>query len=43
MADCGLEWLFRISQDPKRLTKRYLVDGIKIFKMAIKYKGNKDA
>ena len=43
MADCGFEWLFRITQDPKRLAKRYLVDDVKIFKMAIKYKGNKDA
>lgn len=38
MADHGLEWLFRITQDPKRLAKRYLVDDIKIVGMAIKYK-----
>ena len=38
MADHGLEWLYRITQDPRRLIKRYLVDDIKIFRLAIKYK-----
>ncbi len=38
MADHGLEWLYRITQDPKRLAKRYLMDDIKIVGMAIKYK-----
>lgn len=38
MADHGLEWLFRITQDPKRMVKRYLVDDRKIFGMAMKYK-----
>lgn len=38
MADHGLEWLYRITQDPKRLAKRYLVDDMKIFRMAIKYR-----
>ena len=38
MADHGLEWLFRITQDPKRMAKRYLVDDRKILSMAIKYK-----
>lgn len=38
MANNGLEWLYRITQDPKRLAKRYLVDDIKIFGLAIKYK-----
>lgn len=41
MADHGLEWLFRITQDPKRLAKRYLIDDIKIFSLAWKYKKNK--
>ena len=44
MADHGLEWLFRITQDPKRMAKRYLVDDRKIIGMALKYKnraGNK--
>lgn len=38
MADHGFEWLYRITQDPKRLAKRYLVDDIKIIRMAIKYR-----
>lgn len=38
MADHGLEWLFRIMQDPKRMAKRYLFDDRKIFKLAFKYK-----
>lgn len=38
MADHGLEWLYRITQDPKRLAKRYLVDDRKIFGLAIKYR-----
>lgn len=39
MANHGLEWLFRITQDPKRLAKRYLVDDRKILRLAYKYKG----
>lgn len=38
MSNIGLEWLFRITQDPKRLAKRYLIDDQKIIKMAFKYK-----
>ena len=38
MADHGFEWLYRITQDPKRLAKRYLVDDTKIFRLAVKYK-----
>ena len=38
MADHGLEWLFRITQDPNRMAKRYLVDDRKILRLAIKYK-----
>ena len=41
MSDHGLEWLFRITQDPKRMVKRYLVDDIKIFRLAIKYRRRK--
>lgn len=41
MSDHGLEWLFRITQDPKRMTKRYLVDDLKIFRLAFKYKPKK--
>ncbi|WP_347376528.1 WecB/TagA/CpsF family glycosyltransferase [Dorea sp. YH-dor228] len=43
MSDHGLEWLFRITQDPKRMAKRYLVDDRKILGMALKYqKRNKN-
>lgn len=38
MADHGLEWLYRITQDPKRLAKRYLVDDRAIFGLAWKYR-----
>jgi len=38
MSECGLEWFYRFLQDPKRLAKRYFVDDMKIFKLAIKYK-----
>lgn len=38
MSDHGLEWLFRITQDPKRMAKRYLVDDIKILSLVRKYK-----
>ena len=38
MANHGLEWLFRITQDPKRMAKRYLVDDVKILGLIRKYK-----
>mgnify|MGYP002728980034 CR=1 FL=1 len=38
MADHGLEWLFRITQDPKRLIRRYWNDAIKIIPIIRKYK-----
>lgn len=38
ISDHGLEWLFRIIQDPRRMAKRYLIDDRKIFGLAIKYK-----
>lgn len=37
MANHGLEWLFRITQEPKRMVKRYLVDDRKILNLIIKY------
>ena len=30
MIECGLEWLYRVWQDPKRLWKRYFVHDMKI-------------
>ena len=41
MSDHGLEWLFRITQDPKRMAKRYLVDDLKIISLVHKYKKEK--
>jgi len=38
MADHGLEWLFRITQDPKRMAKRYLINDRKILRLAMKYR-----
>ena len=38
MSDNGLEWLYRLSKEPKRMFKRYIVDDIKIFKLVFKYK-----
>lgn len=42
MADHGFEWLFRITQDPKRMVKRYLIDDRKIFGLALKYRRQKE-
>ena len=41
MSVYGLEWLFRLTQDPKKLMKRYLIDDMKIFGLAWKYKRKK--
>lgn len=38
MSDHGLEWLFRITQDPKRMFKRYIIDDTKILKLIWKYR-----
>ena len=38
MSDHGLEWLFRIFQDPKRMVKRYFVDDWKILGLVLKYR-----
>lgn len=37
MANNGLEWLFRITQDPERLIKRYWNDMVKIIPIVWKY------
>lgn len=37
MSACGLEWFYRFTQEPKRLFKRYFVDDMKIFGLAVKY------
>ena len=38
MSNIGLEWLYRITQDPKRMLKRYLLTDLKIFFIMGKYK-----
>lgn len=38
MQECGLEWLFRITQDPKRMFKRYIIEDMKIIKLIFKYR-----
>ena len=38
MSEHGLEWLFRITQDPKRMLRRYMADDLKIFYLAFKYR-----
>lgn len=34
----GMEWLYRLVHDPKRMFKRYIIDDMKIFKLAWRYK-----
>lgn len=38
MSNSGLEWVYRFSQEPKRLFKRYFIDDIKIMKLIWKYR-----
>ena len=38
MRDHGLEWVYRLFQEPKRLFKRYLVDDVKILGLVWKYR-----
>ena len=38
MSRVGLEWFYRFLQEPGRLFKRYFIDDIKIFFMALKYR-----
>lgn len=41
MSDIGLEWLYRITQDPGRLIKRYWNDAISIIPILRKYRKKK--
>ena len=38
MSDCGLEWFYRFTKEPKRLFKRYFVDDVKILRLIRKYR-----
>lgn len=38
MQKAGLEWLYRVYQEPKRMFKRYLVGNTKFIKLVLQYK-----
>ncbi len=38
MQRSGIEWLFRLSQDPKRLMRRYTIDNVRFVSMVIRRK-----
>ena len=38
MQKSGLEWLYRLCKEPKRMFRRYLIDDLKIVKIVIKYR-----
>ena len=42
VSEIGMEWLFRITQDPKRMIKRYWYDAISILPIIKKYRYQKD-
>jgi N-acetylglucosaminyldiphosphoundecaprenol N-acetyl-beta-D-mannosaminyltransferase len=33
MQRCGLEWLYRLIQEPRRMWRRYLVDDMAFFRL----------
>lgn len=37
MRNIGMEWLYRLAKEPKRMFKRYIIDDMLIFKLLIKY------
>ena len=41
MSDHGLEWLYRMASEPKRLVKRYVVDAVEIAPIVWKYRKGK--
>ncbi|MDM7498891.1 WecB/TagA/CpsF family glycosyltransferase [Lactococcus lactis] len=43
MQRSGLEWFFRITQDPRRMFKRYIIDDLKIIRLVRKYKIKNEA
>lgn len=38
MSEHGLEWLFRFSQEPRRLFRRYFIDDVKVLGLMWKYR-----
>ena len=37
MRNAGLEWMYRLIKEPRRMFKRYIVDDIEILWLVIKY------
>lgn len=42
MSEHGLEWLYRLMQDPQRMFRRYIVDDMQILALAIKYRPRRE-
>jgi N-acetylglucosaminyldiphosphoundecaprenol N-acetyl-beta-D-mannosaminyltransferase len=42
MQKIGLEWLYRVYQEPGRMFNRYLVGNLKFIKLVVKYYFKKD-
>lgn len=42
MREHGMEWLYRLFQEPNRLFKRYLIDDVKILGLVWKYRNNEN-
>ena len=40
MSEHGLEWFYRFTKEPKRLFRRYFIEGPKIIKIALKYRNH---
>lgn len=40
MQNSGLEWLYRLYKEPKRMFKRYIIDDMKIIRIIFKYKNS---
>lgn len=38
MQKCGLEWLYRLCKEPRRMYKRYLIDDVKILPLLLRYR-----
>lgn len=38
MSRCGLEWFYRMCQEPKRLVRRYFIDAVMIIPLMLKYR-----
>ena len=41
MEKAGIEWLFRLFKEPKRLWRRYILGGVKYLKLSIRYPAKK--